>query len=54
MTTPLYVLRCIQLGLRLSELDDLDYGFVQDMITERENDDFKYKEIASQEDFDRF
>lgn len=50
----MYVLRCIQLGLRLSELDDLDYGFVVDMITERDNDNYKYKEIASQEDFDKF
>ncbi len=50
----MYVLRCIQLGLRLSELDDLDYGFVVDMITERDNDSYKYKEIASQEDFDKF
>ena len=50
----MYVLRCIQLGLRLSELDDLDYGFVLDMITEHENDGYKYREVATQEDFDRF
>lgn len=54
MTTPIYVLRCVQLGLRISELDELDLGFVIDMITELGNDDFKYKEVANQEDFDKF
>ena len=47
-------MRCIQLGLRISELDDLEYGFVMDMITEHGNDDFKYREVASQADFDKF
>ena len=42
------------MGLRLSDLDALDYGFILDMITESSNDDYKYKELASQEDFDRF
>lgn len=47
-------MRCLQLGLRISELDDLEYGFVMDMITESGNDEYKYREVASQEDFDRF
>ena len=54
MNTPLFVLRCIQVGLSLSDLDILDFGFVMDIITEFGNDDFTYKEIASQEDFDSF
>lgn len=48
------MLRCLQLGLRITELDDLEYGFVMDMITESGNDEYKYREVASQEDFDRF
>jgi hypothetical protein len=54
VNTPLYVLRCIQAGLKLSDLDVLDYGFVSDMLTELDNDSYKYKDVASQADFDRF
>lgn len=54
VNTPLYVLRCIQVGLKLSDLDVLDYGFIQDMITELDNDSYKYKEVANQADFDKF
>ncbi len=42
------------MGLRIADLDALDYGFILDMMTESSNDDYKYKQIASQEDFDRF
>ncbi len=54
MTTALYVLRCIQAGLRLSDLNALEYGMIMDILTESANDDYKYKEVASQDDFDRF
>lgn len=54
LNTPLFVLRCIQAGLRLSDLDELDYGFILDMLTEMENDSYKYKDKATQADFDRF
>lgn len=54
MTTALYMLRCIQVGIRLSDLDALEYGMIIDILTETSNDEFKYKEVASQEDFDRF
>ena len=54
MTTPLFLLRCVQIGLSLSELDLLTIGVVNDMFTERQNDDFKYDTLASQDDFDRF
>ena len=37
-----------------SDLDLLTIGLVNDMFTERQNDDYPYKELASQEDFDRF
>ena len=41
MTTPLFLLRCKQLGLTLTELDLLTIGIINDMFTERENDDFE-------------
>ena len=46
MNTPLYTLRCIQIGLRLSDLDVLDYGFVIDLFTETDNDDYSYQETS--------
>ena len=54
MTTPLFLLRCVQLGLLMGDLDFLTIGLVNDMFTERENDDFKYDSLATQEDFDAF
>ena len=54
MTTALFVLRAVQMGLRISDLDSLEYGFVIDMMTESANDDFNYRPLATQEDFDRF
>ena len=43
MTTPLFLLRC---------LDLLTIGMVNDMYCESRNDDYKYSEIATQEDMD--
>ncbi len=54
INTPLYYLRCVQVGLNLSDLDHLDYGFVCDMFTESMNDEYKYQQKASQADFDKF
>ena len=55
MTTPLFLLRCVQLGLTLTELDLLTIGIINDMFTERENDDFDgWLEVAGQADFDAF
>lgn len=55
MTTPLFLLRCKQLGLSMTELDLLTIGLINDMFTERENDDYDgWNEMASQADFDSF
>ena len=54
MTTPLFLLRCVQLGISIADLDLLTIGLVNDMFTERQNDDYPYKELASQSDFDHF
>lgn len=47
MTTPLFLLRCVQLGISIADLDLLIIGLVNDMFTERQNDDYPYKELAS-------
>ena len=54
MTTPLFLLRCVQLGLSMADLDLLSIGLVNDMFTEMENDDFSYDYKAQQSDFDQF
>ena len=55
MTTPLFLLRCKQLGLSMTELDMLTIGLINDMFTERENADYDgWNEMASQSDFDAF
>lgn len=48
------MLRCSELGLRPSDLLVLEFGMIQDMLTERGNDNETYDTIATQEDFDRF
>ncbi len=54
MTTALFVLRAVQLGLSLDDLDGMEYGTVIDLMTEAANDNCEYKELASQDDFDKF
>ena len=54
MTTALFVLRAFQMRLSMDDLDCLDAGMVMDIITESWNDDHNYKQVASQDDFDRF
>lgn len=54
MSTPLFLLRCVQLGLSIHDLDLLTIGMVNDMYAESRNDEYKYREVATQEDFDCF
>ena len=54
MSTGLFLLRCVQIGLTLSDLDLLTIGMVQEMFIERENDEFSYEYKAQQSDFDSF
>lgn len=53
-TTPLLLLRTVELGLSISDWSLLTIGLVNDMFTEKNNDEYKYKELATQEDFDKF
>ena len=59
MTTPLFLLRCVQLGISIRDLDLLTIGMVNDMYAESSNDEYKgYAQIATQSDlvmdFDAF
>lgn len=48
------MLRCKELGLTIDELEQIDYGLVLDMITEKGNDEYEYPYKATQKDFDKF
>ena len=54
MTTALFLLRCTEVGLSMADLDDISIGMVNDMFVEKSNDNYDWKELASQEDFDKF
>ena len=54
MTTPLFMLRAAQKGVAVSDLDLLTICLVLDMFTESQNDSYKYPDMATQSDFDRF
>lgn len=54
MTIGVYLLRCFEIGMSVSDLDELDTGMVFDMYLEKGNDSVEYPELATQEDFDRF
>lgn len=50
----LFLLRVTQIGLRMDDLDILEYGEIVDMFIEAQNDHADYDKRATQEDFDRF
>jgi hypothetical protein len=54
MNTSVFLLRCVQLGISLADLDLLTIGMVNDMYTEQMNDEVKYPLKATQRDFDQF
>ena len=54
MTTPLFLLRCLEIGLSIKDLDYLTIGMVMDIWTEKGNDSVTYDNIATQEDFNKF
>ena len=54
MNTPLFLLRCVQIGLSLRELDLLTIGIVNDLFIERGNDDCESMYLPMQSDFDSF
>ena len=55
MNTPLYLLRCFQLGMHMEDLDAITVGMATDIMTEAGNDNWDgYKPLADQKDFDAF
>ncbi len=60
MTTPLFLLRCMEIGISIRDLDLLTIGMILDIWTEKGNDDVKYESqdgtvrMAQQKDFDLF
>ena len=54
MTKPLFLLRSVEIGISIQDMDLLTVGLVIDMWTEKANDGVKYNRVATQEDFDKF
>ena len=54
MTTALFLLRCVEIGISIYELDLLTIGMVLDIWTEKSNDGVKYNKVAGQAKFDKF
>ena len=54
MTTPLFLLRCVQLGISIRDLDLLTVGLVNDMYIESDNDNHEYTQIGTQAQMDAF
>ena len=54
MTTALFMLRCVQLGLSIQDLDLLTIGMVEEMMIESQNDNYPYKQLASQSYMEKF
>ncbi len=47
------MLRCVQCGISISDLELLSIGMVNDIFIELKNDDYKYPVMATQADIDR-
>ena len=54
MTTPLFLLRSVEICISIQDLDLNTVGLVIYMWTEKANDGVKYNRVATQEDFDKF
>ena len=54
MTTALFMLRCLQVGLSLDDLDKIEIGLVNDMFVEMANDHAERDIKPTQADFDKF
>lgn len=50
--TAVFLLRCVQVGINLSELHLLTMGMVTDILTENANDGAEYDLQPTQDDFD--
>ncbi len=48
MTTPLFLLRCVQLGISIQDLELLSIGLINEMYIESRNDEWRYCELGTQ------
>ena len=48
------MLRAVQIGLRLNDLEQITMGELVDMLIENENDGYEYPIKATQDDFRSF
>ena len=53
MNTAIFLLRAVQLGLSVADLDYISVGMVFDMLVEKQNDSYDYPVLATQADIDR-
>ena len=54
LATSLFLLRCVEIGISIADLDLLTIGLILDMWTEKGNDSETYSYVADKSDFDRF
>lgn len=47
------MLRAVQLGIAVGDMENLSIGMIMDMLIERQNDDYDYPLMATQADIDR-
>lgn len=52
VNTALFMLRTVQCGISISDLELLSIGMVNDIFIEMKNDDYEYPVVATQEDID--
>ncbi len=52
VNTALFMLRCVQCGISISDLDLLSIGMINDMFTELKNDEYDYPVMGTQADID--
>lgn len=52
--TPVFMLRCCELGLSVKDLEDYNVGEIYDLMIEKQNDAYEYPLIPQQSDFDKF
>lgn len=48
----MFLLRAVQCGISISDLDHLTIGMINDMFIEMKNDEYEYPLLATQEDID--
>ena len=48
----MFMLRCAQCGISISDLDLLSIGMINDMFIEMKNDEYNDPKIATQADID--